>query len=144
MQSQHHLETIRETSLDCEPLKRGNGEQVRQYSLVAAQVEVATEPVVDRQRRAGLVFCRALAARAGRSRRSPGEGDEAGQPADAAANADATLRPAGGAQPLQRSGRLRGPRNPFNSYRDHVSPRCPAGPLCDSRCRRMAFNSAVR
>jgi hypothetical protein len=88
------------------PLERGDGEQMRQYSLVAEQVEVATEPVVDSQRRTGLVFCGAEAARAGRSRRSLSERDEAGKPAGAAANAQAALGPAGGAQTLQRSGRL--------------------------------------
>ena len=54
-----HVDAGKEVGLLSLPLERGDGEQVRQYSLVAEQVEMATEPVVDSQRRAGLVFVRA-------------------------------------------------------------------------------------
>src|SRR5580704_3719942 len=102
-----YVDAGKEVGLLSLPLERGDGEQVRQYSLVAEQVEVATEPVVDSQRRAGLVFCGAGAARTGRSRRSLSERDETGKPAGAAANAQAALGPADRAQSLQGSGRLR-------------------------------------
>ena len=49
-----HVDAGKEVGLLSLPLERGDGEQMRQYSLVAEQVEVATEPVVDSQCRAGL------------------------------------------------------------------------------------------
>jgi hypothetical protein len=44
----------------------------------------------------------------------------------------------------RRSCKILRPPYPFNSYRSRASPQCPAGPVRDSRCRRIAFNFAVR
>jgi len=35
-------------------------------------------------------------------------------------------------------------RNLFNTSHGHIHQPCPLGPVRDSRCRRLAFNSAVR
>ena len=81
-----------------------DGQQVRQYVLVAEQVDVAVEPVVHRQCGSGVLPGRAGAAGANRPARSPAKGDEAGQAACTVGDLEAAVGPSGGAQSFERAG----------------------------------------